>query len=56
MARRSLKALRTSIMSIGAIVGFLFLKEGEMSNIQKIVRGKALGLPAEKVSQMLVFV
>ncbi|MFA5929608.1 MAG: V-type ATPase subunit [Candidatus Micrarchaeia archaeon] len=56
MARRSLKALRTSIMSIGAIVGFLFLKEGEMSNIQKIVRGKALGLPAEKVSQMLIFV
>jgi V/A-type H+/Na+-transporting ATPase subunit C len=56
MARRSLKALRTSIMSIGAIVGFLFLKEGEMANIQKIVRGKALGLPAEKVSQMLIFV
>jgi len=27
-----------------------------MQNIQKIVRGKALGLTAERVSQMLVFV
>ena len=56
IARRSLHALKRSIMSIGAIVGFLFLKEEEMHNIQKIVRGKALGLPAEKVSQMLIFV
>ena len=56
IARRSLHALKRSIMSIGAIVGFLFLKEEEMQNIQKIVRGKALGLTAERVSQMLVFV
>ncbi|MFA6908190.1 MAG: V-type ATPase subunit [Candidatus Micrarchaeia archaeon] len=55
IARRSLHALKRSIMSIGAIVGFLFLKEEEMHNIQKIVRGKALSLPAEKVSQMLIF-
>lgn len=56
IARRSLRTLKRSIMSIGAIVGFLFLKEEEMHNIQKIVRGKALALPAEKVSQMLIFV
>jgi len=56
IARRSLRALQRSIMSIGAIVGFLFLKEEEMHNIQKIVRGKALGLQPEKVSQMLIFV
>ncbi len=56
IARRSLHALKRNIMSIGAIVGFLFLKEEEMRNIQKIVRGKALSLPAEKVSQMLIFV
>ena len=56
IARRSLHALKRSMMSIGAIVGFLFLKEEEMHNIQKIVRGKALGLPPEKVSQMLIFV
>lgn len=56
IARRSLHALRRSIMSIGAIVGFLFLKEEEMQNIQKIVRGKALSLPPERISEMLVLV
>ena len=56
LARRSLHALRRSMMSLGAIIGFLFLKEEEMNNIRKIVRGKALGLPMEKTAEMLVFV
>lgn len=56
LARRSLHTLRRSMMSIGAIVGFLFLKEEEMNNIRKIVRGKALGLPMEKTAEMLVLV
>ncbi|VVC00032.1 V-type ATP synthase subunit C [uncultured archaeon] len=56
IARRSLHALRRSMMSVGAIAGFLFLKEEEMNNIRKIVRGKALGLSPEKISEMLVLV
>ena len=56
IARRSLHALRRSMMSLGAIIGFLFLKEEEMNNIRKIVRGKALGLPLERTAEMLVFV
>jgi len=44
------------MMSIGAIAGFLFLKEEEMNNIRKIVRGKALGLPAERIAEMLILV
>ena len=56
IARRSLRVLRRSMMSIGAIAGFLFLKEEEMNNIRKIVRGKALGLPTEKIAEMLVIV
>lgn len=56
IARRSLHALRRSMMSVGAIVGFLLLKEEEMRNIQKIVRGKALRLPPDKVAEMLVLV
>ena len=56
LARRSLRTLRRSMMSIGAIVGFLFLKEEEMNNIRKIVRGKALGLPNERIAEMLVLV
>ncbi|MCX6773162.1 MAG: V-type ATPase subunit [Candidatus Micrarchaeota archaeon] len=56
LARRSLHALRRSMMSLGAIIGFLFLKEEEMNNIRKIVRGKALGLPMERTAEMLVLV
>jgi V/A-type H+-transporting ATPase subunit C len=56
MARRSLHALKRSTMSIGAIIGFFFLKEEEMSNIQKIARGKSLGLAPEKIAEMLVLV
>jgi len=56
IARRSLKVLRRSMMSIGAIAGFLFLKEEEMNNIRKIVRGKALGIPLERTAEMLILV
>lgn len=56
IARRSLRVLRRSMMSVGAIAGFLFLKEEEMHNIRKIVRGKALGLSPEKIEEMLVLV
>lgn len=55
IGRKSLKALRHSMMSIGAIVGFLLLKEEEMNNIHKIVRAKTLGVPEDKVAEMLVF-
>ncbi|MFA6489194.1 MAG: V-type ATPase subunit [Candidatus Micrarchaeia archaeon] len=56
LARKSLVVLRRSMMSIGAIAGFLFLKEEEMNNIRKIVRGKALGLPPERIAEMLILV
>lgn len=53
-AHESLRAMRRMQMSLGAIVGAIVLKEQEMSNIRKIVRGKALGLPKERITQMLV--
>ncbi|MCX8174864.1 MAG: V-type ATPase subunit [Candidatus Micrarchaeota archaeon] len=56
ISRRSLHALRRSQMSLGAIIGFLLLKEEEMNNIRKIVRGKALGLSPEKIAELLVLV
>lgn len=55
LASTSLHALSFSMMSVGAIAGYLFLKEEEMNNIRKISRGKALGLTNEQISQMLVF-
>ncbi|VVB58493.1 V-type ATP synthase subunit C [Candidatus Anstonella stagnisolia] len=55
LASTSLHALSFSMMSVGAIAGYLFLKEEEMNNIRKISRGKALGLSNEQITQMLVF-
>lgn len=55
-AIKCLKALYRQQMGIGTIVGALLLKEQEMNNIRKIVRGKALGLPSDRISGMLVMV
>ncbi|GEM_PF-587605 len=55
-ALESLHAMRRLQMGLGTIVGALLLKEQEISNIRKIIRGKALGLPHERIEQMLVIV
>ncbi len=54
VARKGLGLLRTSVLSIGAIAGFLFLKEEEMANIRKIVRAKEYNLPPERIRGMIV--
>lgn len=54
IAKRGLGLLRASVLSIGAIAGFLFLKEEEASNIRKILRAKEFNLPAEKIREMIV--
>lgn len=54
LAISALRTLRRSMLSVGAIIGFLFLKEEEMNNIRKAVRSKTLGLTKEQVLEMLV--
>lgn len=54
IAERGIKALRRSILSAGAIVGFLYLKEAEVKNIRKIVRAKEFKIPNEKLKEMLI--
>lgn len=56
IAKRGLRALRSSIMSVGALVGFLLLKEEEMNNVRKIVRMKQFGMPKERIKEMIVAV
>ncbi|MEW6329758.1 MAG: V-type ATPase subunit [Candidatus Micrarchaeota archaeon] len=56
IAEKGIKALRRSILSIGAIVGFLYLKEAEVKNIRKIVRAKEFRIPNEKLKEMLITV
>ena len=55
-AKKALGVLRRSILSIGAIAGFLLLKEEEIRNIRKILAAKEFGLPNERLRQMLVVV
>ncbi|MEM3399867.1 MAG: V-type ATPase subunit [Candidatus Micrarchaeia archaeon] len=49
-----IKMLRLSVLSLGAIIGFLYLKEQEVANIRKIVRAKQYGIPREKLESMIV--
>jgi V/A-type H+-transporting ATPase subunit C len=54
IVERGLRALRTSILSVGAIASFIFLKEEEINNIRKIVRGMEFGLAREEIRAMVV--
>ncbi|MFH1306391.1 MAG: V-type ATPase subunit [Candidatus Micrarchaeota archaeon] len=55
-AKKSLKQFRYAQLSLGIIVGALLFKEQEVSNIRKIVRGKALGLHEDEIKKMMVMV
>ncbi len=54
VAKKSLKLLRNSVLSVGAIAGFLYLKEEEVSNIRKTIRAKEFGIPAAELQEMIV--
>jgi len=55
-AKKGLMQFRHSQLSLGVIVGALLIKEQEVSNIRKIVRSKALGLPESEIRAMMVLV
>ncbi|MEW6528461.1 MAG: V-type ATPase subunit [Candidatus Micrarchaeota archaeon] len=54
-ASAKLAVFYRSILSIGAIFSFLFIKEEEINNLRKIAIGKEFGMPDEKISEMLIF-
>ena len=54
VTKKSLSVLRRSILSIGTIIGFIFLKEEETKNIRKIVRAKEFNLGEQETEDMLV--
>lgn len=47
-------AFYRSVLSLGTILGFLFLKEEEINNLRKIAVGKEFGIPDAKIVEMLV--
>ncbi len=55
-ARKKLHSFHRSVLSLGALVGYLFLKGQEMANIRKIVRGKQYGLSPQQIREMLITV
>ncbi|MFH0818118.1 MAG: V-type ATPase subunit, partial [Candidatus Micrarchaeota archaeon] len=54
VAQKGVKALRRSMLSVGAIVGYIYLKNAEVGNIRKIVSAIEFGIPEEKLKEMLV--
>ncbi|MEM4389889.1 MAG: V-type ATPase subunit [Candidatus Micrarchaeia archaeon] len=54
--RRVVKTMRLAVLSLAAILSFLYLKEMEVGNIRKIVRGKEYELPREKIEEMIYVV
>ena len=51
-----LKAFRLSTLSVGSIVGFLYLKETESGNIRKITRGIEYNVDPERIKKTLVVI
>ncbi len=55
LANERVRVFYKNPVSIATLAGFLFIKEEEMNNIRKIVRGKDYNLPPEEIRPMLVF-
>ena len=55
LARERVRVFYRNPVSIATIVGFLFIKEEEMNNLRKIVRGKDYHLTPEEIKPMLVY-
>lgn len=51
---KGVRAFTLSTLSVGSIVGFLYMKEAEAGNVRRIVRGMEFGVPRERVAETLV--
>ncbi len=54
LAEKAISALRRSVLSVGAIAGYLYLKEQETANVRKILRAKEYQLAPQDMERMLV--
>ncbi|MFP3950213.1 MAG: V-type ATPase subunit [Candidatus Micrarchaeia archaeon] len=55
LAKERVRIFYRNPVSIATIVGFLLIKEEEMNNLRKIVRGKDYHLSPEEIKPMLVY-
>ncbi len=56
IARQKTIAFHRGMLSVGVIIGFMLLKEEEISNLRKIGKGKEFGISEKDVREMLVVV
>ncbi len=56
LAKEKTRLFTSAMFSIGVALGFLLLKEQEIFNIRKILKGKEFGLSEKDVQDMLVVV
>lgn len=54
IVQKAVQTLRRSILSVGALVGYLYLKEAEISNIRKIIRAKDYRLQKSAIDEMII--
>lgn len=54
VAAKKVAAFEKEVVSVGVILGFLFLKEQEANNFRKIAKAKGFGIPVSEVRQMII--
>lgn len=56
LIRKNTKLFRADPLSIALIIAYIWAKYNEIINLRIIVRGKALGMPSQKIKEDLVLV
>ncbi|HVA83202.1 MAG TPA: V-type ATPase subunit [Candidatus Aquilonibacter sp.] len=52
---KSIKLLKHSVLSIGTLIAYAYLKEIEVFTLRIIIKGKTYGLPKEEITKMMVW-
>ena len=51
----SLKLLRTTVLSFGALVDYIYLKEIEVFTLRALIKSKEYGISKEDLSKLIVW-
>lgn len=54
--RKALAAGRGDPLGVGILIGYLWAKQNEITNLRIIVKGKAVGMPADRMKKELIVV
>jgi len=54
--RKALAAGRGEPLGVGILIGYLWAKQNEITNLRIIVKGKAVGMPADRMRKELILV